>query len=291
MPYLKRVLGNYLIGLREGLEAALVVSILIAYLVRTERASHLRYVWGGVVLAIVLSVGFGALLEFTSANLSFQAQEAFGGTMSIIAVVFVTWMIFWMRSASRTIAKELQGKLDSAVAVGGTAVVVLAFISVAREGLETSIFFWTAAKATGETWTPVVGFSLGLATAVVLGVLLYRSAIKINLGTFFRWTGFLLIFVAAGVLSYGVHDLQEAGILPGLDNLLFDVSHQIPPASWYGTLLKGVFNFSPRTTVLEGIVWLAYLVPCLHFYLRPVGSRPPAAAPPTASSQPTAPSA
>jgi high-affinity iron transporter len=282
------VLGNYLIGLREGLEASLVVSILIAYLVRTGRTSHLRYVWGGVVLAIGLSVAFGALLEFTSANLSFQAQEAFGGTMSIIAVVFVTWMIFWMRSASRTIAKELQGKLDAAVAVGGTAVVVLAFISVAREGLETSIFFWSAAKATGETWTPVIGFGLGLATAVVLGVLLYRSAIRINLGTFFRWTGFLLIFVAAGVLSYGVHDLQEAGILPGLNNLLFDVSRQVPPSSWYGTLLKGVFNFSPRTTVLEGLVWVLYVVPCLYFYLRPTKPRTspvaPARAPePTAS--------
>ncbi len=268
------MLGNYLIGLREGLEASLVVSILVAYLVRTGRQSHLRYVWGGVFLAISLSVAFGAFLEFTSANLSFEAQEAFGGTMSIIAVIFVTWMIFWMRSAARTIAKELQGKIDAAVAVGGTAVVFVAFISVAREGLETSIFFWTAAKATGETWTPIVGFGLGLATAIVLGVLLYKSAVKINLAVFFKWTGFLLIFVAAGVLSYGVHDLQEAGFLPGLNNLLFDVSKQIPPASWYGTVLKGVFNFSPRTSVLEAAVWIAYVVPCLYFYLRPTRSRP-----------------
>ncbi|HYN76082.1 MAG TPA: iron uptake transporter permease EfeU [Candidatus Limnocylindria bacterium] len=263
------MLGNYLIGLREGLEAALVVSILVAYLVRTGRQSQVRFVWAGVGLAVVLSVAVGALLEFTSANLSFTAQERFGGIMSIVAVAFVTWMIFWMRTAARSIAKELQGKLDSAVAIGGTAVVVLAFIAVAREGLETSVFFWTAAKATESTWTPVIGFALGLGTAIALGVALYKSAVKINLAVFFKWTGLLLIFVAAGVLSYGVHDLQEAGDLPGLNNLLFDVSAQVPPGSWYGTLLKGVFNFSPTTTVLEGVVWITYVVVCLFFYLRP----------------------
>ncbi len=273
------MLGNYLIGLREGLEAALVVSILVAYLVRTGRDSQVRYVWAGVAVAVSLSVAAGALLEFTSANLSFEAQERFGGLMSILAVGFVTWMIFWMRSASRTIAKELQGKVDAAVAIGGTAVVLVAFIAVAREGLETAVFFWTAAKATGSTWTPIVGFVLGLATAVVLAVALYKSAVKINLAVFFKWTGFLLIFVAAGVLSYGIHDLQEAGDLPGLDNLLFDVSAQIPPGSWYGTVLKGVFNFSPATTVLEGVVWIAYVVPCLYFYLRPAKTSTPARPP------------
>lgn len=269
MPYLTCVLGNYLIGLREGLEASLVVSVLVAYLVRTGRQGYLRYVWAGAAVAIALSVAVGAFLELTSASMSFEAQEAFGGLMSIVAVVFVTWMIFWMKRASRTIARELQGRLDTAVAVGGTAVVLVAFVSVAREGLETSVFFWTAAKAAGTTWTPVLGFSLGLLTAVVLGVLLYRSAVSINLGTFFRWTGLLLVFVAAGVLAYGIHDLQEAGVLPGLTNLLFDVSEQIPPSSWYGTLLKGVFNFSPETTVLQGIAWTAYVVPCLVLYLRP----------------------
>ncbi len=274
MPYLHRVLGNYLIGLREGLEAALVVSILIAYLVRTGRQSHVRYVWAGVGCALALSIAAGALLEFTSANLSFTAQERFGGIMSIIAVGFVTWMIFWMRRAGRTIAKELHGKVDAAVAIGGTAVVLVAFVAVAREGLETAVFFWTAAQATGTTWAPVTGFLLGLATAVALGFALYTSAVKINLAVFFKWTGFLLIFVAAGVLSYGIHDLQEAGDLPGLNNLLFDVSAQVPPSSWYGTVLKGVFNFSPATSVLEGLAWIGYVSVTLFFYFRPVRSNP-----------------
>jgi high-affinity iron transporter len=269
------VLGNYLIGLREGLEASLVVSILVAYLVRTGRAGHLRAVWAGVAVAVLLSVGVGALLQFTSASMSFEAQELFGGMMSILAVVFVTWMIFWMKRASRSIAGELRGRLDSAVALGGTAVVLLAFVSVAREGLETSVFFWTAAQAAGSTWAPVAGFTLGLATAVVLGVLLYRSAVSIDLGAFFRWTGLLLIFVAAGVLAYGVHDLQEAGALPGLSTLLFDVSEQVPPSSWYGSLLKGIFNFSPATTVLQAVVWIAYVVPCLALYVRPAPTPSP----------------
>ena len=161
------MLGNYLIGLREGLEAALVVSILIAYLVRTGRASHVRYVWAGVGAAVGMSVAFGAMLQLTSANLSFQAQELFGGVMSILAVGLVTWMIFWMRRASRGLSAELKGRLDTAVAIGGTAVVVMAFVAVAREGLETSLFFWTAAQAVGSRVVPLVGFLVGIATAVV----------------------------------------------------------------------------------------------------------------------------
>jgi high-affinity iron transporter len=270
--------ANFLIGLREGLEAALVVSILIAYLVRTGRRESVRWVWGGVAVALLVSVAFGALLTYTQTTLlqSFTSREAFGGLMSIAAVVFVTWMIFWMRSASRGIAGELQGRLDTAVAMGAVAVVLMAFIAVAREGLETALFFWTAVQAAGTTVGPVIGFSLGIATAVAIGWGLYRRVLHLNLSTFFKVTGVLLIFVAAGVLSYGIHDLQEAGWLPGLNNLAFDVSAVIPPDSWYGTLLKGVFNFSPATTWLELIAWVGYVVPTLILFLRPV--RTPAVA-------------
>ncbi len=282
------MLGNYLIGLREGLEAALVVSILIAYLVRTGRRDRVPMVWAGVGVAVALSVGVGAILQFTSASLSFQGQERFGGLMSLVAVAFVTWMIFWMRRASRTIAAELRGRLDAAIAVGGVAVVLMAFVAVAREGLETSVFFWAAAQAAGSTLSPVLGFTLGLVTAVALGVGLYVSAIRLNLGRFFSVTGFLLIFVAAGVLSYGIHDLQEAGDLPGLTTLAFDVTAQVPPSSWYGTLLKGMFNFSPRTTVLEAVAWVAYVVPCLVLFLRRPRTPVPTPASPAASAPATA---
>lgn len=263
------MLANYLIGLREGLEASLVVSILVAYLVRTGRSNKLGPVWAGVGLAIGVSVAFGAALTFTSARLSFEAQELFGGTLSIIAVGFVTWMIFWMRRAARSIKGELQGRLDTALAMGTGALVVTAFIAVGREGLETSLFLWTAIQATNETAVPVLGAVLGLATSVVLAYLLYRRAVTINLGRFFTWTGGALIFVAAGVLAYGVHDLQESGALPGLRTLAFDVSDRIPPDSWYATLLKGSLNFTPASTWWQVATWVAYVIPVLTLFLMP----------------------
>jgi high-affinity iron transporter len=269
------VVGNYLIGLREGLEAVLVVSILIAYLVRIGRRDRLVPVWLGVACAVALSVLFGAVLTYTSTSMlqSFEAREAFGGTLSIIAVAFVTWMIFWMRRAARTIKAELTGRLESALAVGTTAVAGMAALAVGREGLETALFFWSAVQAAGSTAAPVAGFSLGVASAVVLGWLLYKRTVRLNLGRFFTWTGAGLAVVAAGVLAYGVHDLQEARWLPGLTTLAFDVSAQVPPGSWYGTLLKGIFNFSPQTTVLEALVYVAYVVPVLFLFLRPARQR------------------
>jgi high-affinity iron transporter len=263
------VLANYLIGLREGLEAALVVSILVAYLVKSGRRDRLAGVGGGVAAAIAVSIGFGALLTYTSTTLlsDFRSQEIFGGTMSAIAVVFVTWMVFWMRRASRGLRAELDGKLSSALNVGGFAVVITAFLAVAREGLETALFFWSAVQAAGETLVPVAGFTLGILTAVVLAWLLYKRSVRLNLARFFTWTSACLIVIAAGVLAYAVHDLQEGGVIAGLNTLAFDVSQQVPPASWYGVLAKGVFNFSPQTTVAQAIAWLAYLVPVMTIFL------------------------
>lgn len=263
------MLGNFLIGLREGLEAALVVSILVAFLVRTDRRSVLPKVWIGVGLAVAVSVGVTVALALTQQALTFEAQETFGGSLSIIAVGFVTWMIFWMRRTARSLSGELRGRLEDAIRMGSTAVVVMAALAVGREGLETALFFFTAAQAAGETTQPLIGFLLGITLAVVLAYVLYRGAVKINLGRFFSVTGILLIFVAAGILAYGVHDLQEAGVLPGLTTLAFDVSAAVPPDSWYGVLLKGTLNFSPQTTVLEAIVWVAYVGVVLTLFLRP----------------------
>jgi high-affinity iron transporter len=269
--------SNFLIGLREGLEATLIVSILVAFLVRTGRRDRLPLVWAGVAVAIVLSVAFGALLTFTSTELlsTFDQQETFGGTMSIVAVGFVTWMIFWMRRTARHLKGDLTGKLEAALSMGPLAVAVAAFLSVAREGLETTLFFWTAVQSAGSTAGPLAGFVVGIAVAIVLGVLLYLSAVRLNLSKFFTWTGAGLVLVAAGVLAYGVHDLQEAGVLPGVNTLAFDVSPAIPPASWYGTLLKGIVNFSPATTVLQAVVWTAYVVPVFAAFFWPARSRAP----------------
>jgi len=265
------VVGNYLIGLREGLEASLVVLILIAYLVKSGRRDRLAHVGGGVAAAVAISVAFGALLTYTSTSLltTGESREAFGGITSLVAVAFVTAMIFWMQRTARGMRSELDGRMQSALAVGATAVVLTAFLAVAREGLETALFFWSAVQAAGSTLTPVVGFSLGLLTAVALTWLLYRRSVKLDLARFFTWTGVGLVVVAAGVLGYAVHDLQEGGILGGLHRLAFDVSAQVPPSSWYGTLLKGVFNFSPQTTVLQAIAYLAYLIPVMALFLLP----------------------
>ena len=283
------MVANFLIGLREGLEAALVVSILIAYLVKTGRQQLLPRIWLGVGVAVVVSLGFGALLTFGPKGLTFTAQEAIGGSLSIVAVALVTWMIFWMARTARTLSTGLRSAVDRAADGTAWSLAVVAMLAVGREGLETAIFLWAATSAatgaTGSSAQPLVGAVLGIAVAVVLGYLTYRGAVKINLSRFFFWTGIFLIFVAAGVLSYGVHDLQEAGILPGLNTLAFDVSSVIPPTSWYGTVLKGVFNFSPATTVLEAVAWVCYVVPVLTVFVRQgrhraaPAPRPAAAAP------------
>ncbi|MGW7209062.1 iron uptake transporter permease EfeU [Streptomyces sp. NPDC054837] len=264
--------SNYLIGLREGLEASLVVCILIAYLVKTERRDALKPIWIGIAIAVAIALGFGCALEFGSQELTFKAQEALGGSLSILAVVLVTWMVFWMRRTARHLKAELHGKLDAALRMGTGALVATAFLAVGREGLETSLFVWASVHAAGDgTPRPLIGVGLGIATAVLLGWLFYRGALKINLAKFFTWTGGMLVVVAAGVLAYGFHDLQEADWLPGLNDKAFDISGTIPPDSWYGTLLKGVFNFQPDPTVLQVTVWLLYLIPTLALFLAPVG--------------------
>ncbi|MEU6812369.1 iron uptake transporter permease EfeU [Streptomyces sp. NPDC046831] len=264
--------SNYLIGLREGLEASLVVCILIAYLVKTGRRDALKPIWAGIGIAVAIALGFGCVLEFGSQELTFQAQEALGGSLSIVAVGLVTWMVFWMRRTARHLKSELHGKLDAALAMGTGALVATAFLAVGREGLETALFVWASVHAASDgSPRPLIGVALGLATAVLLGWLFYRGALRINLAKFFTWTGGMLVVVAAGVLAYGVHDLQEADWIPGLNSLAFDISGIVPPDSWYGTLLKGVFNFQPDPTVLQVTVWLLYLVPALALFLAPVG--------------------
>lgn len=275
------MLPNFLIGLREGLEATLVVTLLIALLVKTGARDRLGAVALGVASAVVLSIGVGAALTFGPRTLTFEAQEALGGGLSILAVGLVTWMVFWMRGAASHLSSDLRARLGTGAGAG--AVAVTAFLAVGREGLETAFFLWAAVRATGAGWEPIIGASLGIAVAVALGWLLYRGSVSLDLGRFFTWTGAALIVVAAGVLAYGVHDLQEARILPGPGAVAFDLTAQIPPSSWYGTVLKGIFNVSPAPTWLEVGAWLGYLVPVLALYLRPRPSPPPNGATPTAA--------
>ncbi len=256
------VFGNFLIGLREGLEASLVVVILLAYLAKTGKQNLSKWIWLGVALAVSVSLAFGAILTFGPKGLTFEAQELIGGSLSIIAVGFVTWMVFWMAKSARNLSANLHDRIDNAAGPG--ALITLAALAVGREGLETALFIWAAthaATAAGtSTAVPLMGALLGIATAIALGWAINRGTLRLNLGAFFTWTAGFLILVAAGVLAYGIHDLQEARFLPGLNNLAFDVSHIIDPSSLIGTLLKGIFNFSPASTVLEAVAWISYVV-------------------------------
>lgn len=283
------MLANFLIGLREGLEAALVVGILVAYLVKLDRRDLLPALWAGVGFAAGAALAFGALLTFGPQGLTFEAQEAIGGTLSIVAVGLITWMIFWMARTARTMRSDLQHRLDGAVATGRRGVALVALLAVGREGLETALFLWAGAQAAGTTTSaPLLGAFLGIAVAVLLGWALYRGAVRLDLRRFFAWTGLFLVVVAGGVLAYGVHDLQEAGLLPGLHALAFDVSAAVPPSSWYGTVLKGVLNFSPATTWLQAVAWTAYVAPTTVYFVRTTWGAPPrpaGSAPVTASAR------
>jgi len=270
------LVSNALIGLREGLEAALVVVILVAFLVKSGRQWALRWVWLGVGIAVALSVILGAVMTYGTSQLSFDQQELIGGSASIIAVVFVTGMVFWMRSAARTISGELKGRLDRALDLGPLAVALVGFLGVGREGLETAIFFYATTQAAGQgNAQPLIGWALGLSGAVLLGWLIYRGAVRINLSKFFRWTGILLVVVAAGILAYGLHDLQEAGVLPGISTIAFDVSNVIAHDGWVGNLLRGIFNFTPVTTVVQAVAWALYVGIVLTLFLRPARTASP----------------
>ncbi|HEV2635344.1 MAG TPA: iron uptake transporter permease EfeU [Actinocrinis sp.] len=255
-------LPNLLIGLREGLEAGLVVSILLAALRKTAgengRISSAP-VWLGVLGAVMLAGSFAAVLTFSTGVLSSAAQEAVGGLLSVLAVGLVTAMVFWMRRTAASMTAHLRGEVEQAVTVGTGALAVTAFLAVGREGLETTLFLWTAAKASGSTLAPLVGAGLGLAAAVLLCTLLYRRAVRMNLGKFFNRTAPALIVIAAGVLAYGLGDLQDAGWLPGAQWVAFDLTAHIDPNSWWVSIITGVTELAPKMTVLQVVAWAVYL--------------------------------
>jgi len=281
------MLGNFLIGLREGLEAALVVSILVTYLVRTNRHQYVRFVTYGVASAVIFSAIVGTVLQLIEQSLSETVEPIFAGAISILAVGFVTWMIFWMKKSSRTLSGDLRNRLDAAAITGsGLAVAAMAFAAVAREGAETSVFFWAAAHANGNELVSLAGLILGLITAVALGIAFYRSTIKLNLSSFFRVTGVLLTIVAAGVLSYGIHEFQEIGWLPGEDNVVLNLSSQLPEGSVIATVMAGLFNLSAKTSALQAVAWVSYIVVVLALFLSKPSAPTEVAVAPKESTEP-----
>lgn len=277
------MLANFVIGLREGLEAALVVSILATYLVRTGRTALNRYVGFGVGSAVLVSILIAIALQSISKELSETVEPIFAGTVSFLAVGFVTWMIFWMKRSAHTISGDLRTRLDSAALGGGLAVASMAFLAVVREGAETAIFFWAAAHASGNEAMSIFGLLLGLALSVALGIAFYRSAIRINLSTFFKSTGILLALVAAGVLMYGIHEFQEIGWLPGEDTIWINLTALLPEGSMQATIVAGLLNITAKTSAIQVIAWVLYLTTVLWLFLKPAqkdqNSATPASAP------------
>ena len=261
------MLSTFIIALREGLEAALIVGILVAYIVRTDRRHFLKPLWTGVAAALSATFALGAFLSFTSAELSDRGEELFAGITSFIAVGLVTWMVFWMKRTARTLRNELHGKVDTALTGGPISLALVAFFAVAREGLETALFVYTNFQTVGAASTATVGLVLGLTLAVVLGYLIYNRSVKLDLSKFFTVTGVALVIVAAGVLSYGIHEFQELGWIPGVDDFLWDVTPWIAKESILASLLSGTVGFDTTTYFIQFIAWSAYLVAVLVPYL------------------------
>jgi len=259
------MLSTFLIALREGLEASLIVGILVAYLVRSGRQKALTSIWSGVAAAAALALGFGALLSFTSANLSTRGEELFAGITSILAVALVTWMVFWMKSSARAIAKQLHGKVDQALGMGSFALALVAFLSVGREGLETSLFLYANFKTVNHDTAPLLGLIFGLATAISLGTLIYRRSIKINIGKFFRVTGIALIIVAGGVLIHGVSEFQSRGDIGGANSNAWKFGGE---NSVFVTIIDGTFGISNVMTWLQLVVYVLYVSITLVGFLK-----------------------
>ena len=267
--------ASFVIALREGIEAALIVSIVLAYLKQLGATDRTRLVWWGTGVAVAISILVGTLVFVAGAEFEGRTEEIFEGVVTLAAVSVLTWMIFWMRRQGARIRSELQEKVDSALVTGGFALAGLAFFAVLREGIETALFLFAAARGTaveGAEVAPVaqlVGGALGLALAIVLGVLLYRGGIRMNLRTFFRVTGWILIVVAAGLFAYSLHELQEAGWIPLLEAHAFDVSGTLADDAGAGAILRGLVGYNADPTWLEVVGWLAYLVIVGALYLRP----------------------
>ena len=277
----------FLIGLREGLEAALIVGILVAYLHKQGRPDVLAKLWWGVGLAVAGAVTLGALFTFGTYTLTFAAQELIGGAMSLLAVGMITWMVFWMMKVGGRMKAELEEGAAQALAVGsGWSIFWLGLVSVGREGIETTLLLWGWALQPAA----LLGALSGIGVAIVIGYLMYRGMVKVNLGVFFAWMGTFLVVVAAGILAYGIGDLQEAAFLPGPfsghpvtptdmrtgDVLVgptdgpfwmasfpfgwaFDVTGSIDPSGFAGALLKGIVGFTPMMSWLQVTAWAIYL--------------------------------
>jgi high-affinity iron transporter len=261
----------FLIMFREGLEAALIVSLIASYLKRTQRGQWLGVVWIGVIVAVALCLALGIFINETTGEFPQKQQELFEGLVAVVAVCILTYMVFWMRKVSRSVKVHLEGAIDNALNSGkrqGWALVAMVFFAVAREGLE-SVFFLLAAFQQDVGIAAPIGAMLGLACAIVVGMLIYWGGIKLHLAKFFKWTSLFILFVAAGLAAGAIRAFHEAGLWNHFQDVAFDLSNQLSTHSLLGTLLEGMFGYQEAPSVSEVAVYFLYLIPALIFFFLP----------------------
>lgn len=261
----------FLIMLREGLEAALIVSLIASYLKRTQRGNLLGAMWAGVILAAGLCLGLGIVINETTGEFPQKQQELFEAIVAVIAVVILTWMVFWMRKVARNVKVQLEQAVEVALKKQngqGWALILMVFFAVAREGLESVFFLLAAFQQDLGIWPPL-GAMLGLATAVILGFMIYWGGVRLNLAAFFKWTSLFILLVAAGLAAGAIRAFHEAGIWNYFQNIAFDMSGVLSTHSLFGTLLEGMLGYQETPSVSEVVVYFLYLLPALFFYFLP----------------------
>ncbi len=264
------MLTSLLITLREGLEAALIVGIILAYLAKTGRAGLSRYAWLGVGTAVVVSVAAGAAIYVTAGDLKGRSEQIFEGSAIFLAAAVLTWVIFWMRREAANVRTGLQSQIDSNLARGSRlGLATLSFVAVAREGVETVLFLFAASRTAESPVWATVGGLLGLAIAIGIGFVLYRGAARLNLRAFFNVTSIILIVFAAGMLAHAAHEAVEAGIVPGVVQPLWDASARLPDESGFGQLLSSLLGYSSDPSLSEVGAWSLYLIGAFTVYFWP----------------------
>ncbi|HMJ72972.1 MAG TPA: iron uptake transporter permease EfeU [Solirubrobacterales bacterium] len=269
------MIPTLVIALREGVEAALIVGIIAAFLVKEGRQDAIKQMWIGVAVAIALCIGVAVLLKVIGEQLPQRGQEGLETVIGLIAVAAVTYMIVWMRRNARSIKAALEGSAATALARGSAmALVAMAFLAVLREGFETSVFLLAAFQDASDTTAAGTGAVVGLVAAIAIGLGIYRGGVRLNLTRFFRITGLILVFVAAGLLSTSLHTAHEAGWFDSLQGQAVDLTWLVQPGTISGSLLTGMLGLQPQPTVGEALVYLLYAVPMTLYVLWPDRLRP-----------------
>ena len=268
------MLPTFVIGLREGIEAALIVGIIAAYLRQRGRQDALRWVWLGVALAASLCLLIGIVLNVLERSLPQKGQEGLETIIALVAVAFISYMILWMRRHARGIKRTLEEDASSALARNTvTAFIAMSFFAVLREGFETAVFVLAVFQSANDTAAAGGGVILGLGVAAVLGYLLYRGGVRINLNKFFKVTGVVLVLVAAGLASSALHTAHEAGWFNGLQTQALDLTWLVDPGSVRSALLSGMLGLQAQPTVGEVLIWLVYAVPLTAYVVWPSSRR------------------